>query len=251
MDFDLRAHLLAWPYDGANPANNFRRVVGEDGRPLIQVREPLGIQQMEYEGRPDGFRPHGKTTWLEYYESVADGIEDFRLSQEDCRLLMQEGVLFYQRYLVLYQMNDWHGVARDTQRNLAYFDFVRNHAQDREDYLVIEQYRPYVLRMNGISRGYMLWNTGKFEAALALLRERLNEIRKLEPIESEVFSAELERSVKHLEQVIEEFEKKRPETHLEKLKREQKEAILHEDFERAARLRDQIRAIQGEFVPKN
>ena len=54
--WDLRAILAAWPYD---PDDDARIVRGDDGREILQVRTPLGIEQYELEGRPDADRPHG------------------------------------------------------------------------------------------------------------------------------------------------------------------------------------------------
>lgn len=251
MNPDLTALLQSWSYDAENPSNNFRRISASDGRPLLQVREPLGIQQLEYLGRPDGVRPNGKSTWLEYYEEQADNDPFFSLSHEDCLRLMQEGILFYQRYLVLYQMEDWEGVARDTGRNIRYFDFAKLHAEHQEDSLTIEQYRPYIIRMNSIARSQLLSRRGRLEDAATLLREALETISNLEPVDSAIFKMEMEKSVKHLTDMIGDFESSRPESQIDKLRREQKNAILREDFELAARLRDEIRSLEGEYAGNN
>lgn len=202
MEFDLSEQLMSWPYDPENLTRNLRFVRAKDGRPLIQVREPLGIQQLEYVGRPDGSRPNGKTTWLEFYEERADLDPHFSLSHDDCLRLMQEGILFYQRYLILYQMEDWEGVVRDTERNIRYFDFTKEHAEDPQDSLTIEQYRPYILRMNSIARSQILLKKGSIDEATDLLRSTLNAIQHLEPIESVVFRMEMEKSTKHLTEII-------------------------------------------------
>jgi len=48
----------------------------------------------------------------------------------------------------LFQINDFEGVVRDTQRNLDLFSFVNDHT-DREDFSWgMQQFRPYVLMMN-------------------------------------------------------------------------------------------------------
>jgi len=248
---DLREFFESWPYDSENLSSNFRRTELPDGRMILQVREPLGIQQMEYLGRPDGIRPHGQESWFHYFQSIAEKEIDFQLSTEDCQLLMQEGILYYQRYLILFQMNDWEGVVRDTQRNLHYFDFVKDHALHKEDYMRIDQYRPYLLRMNAVARAYLLWAAGDFDQCISILKETLKTLECLEPLPTQIFDVELERSVKHLKNLIEEFEKKRPESKIDQLRREQRQAILTEDFERAANIRDQIRVIDAGSVSEN
>ena len=62
---DLRKILKSWPYD---PEQDARIIRGDDGRDLLQVRTPLGIEQYEMDGRPDGARPHGMESALEYYQ---------------------------------------------------------------------------------------------------------------------------------------------------------------------------------------
>src|SRR5579859_3318322 len=75
---DLRKALDSWPYD---PENDSRLAQGADGREILQVRTPMGLEQYELDGRPDGARPHQKDSALEYYsqklvEARAAGRED-------------------------------------------------------------------------------------------------------------------------------------------------------------------------------
>lgn len=251
MTFDLSEYLASWPYDPEELLNNIRRLKAEDGRDILQVREPMGIQQMEYAGRPDGFRPQGHETWLEYYQAQATYMPGFSLEHEDCVRLMQEGILFYQRYLILYQMEDWPGVVRDTGRNLEYFDFTRTHAENAEDSLTLEQYRPYLMRMNAVGKAYLLQKNSRNQEALELLRETMGRIKTLETVQSPVFKMEQEKASKHLSQLIAEFEKSGPENELERLQRLKLEAVRREDFEAAARLRDQIQLIESGSASSN
>lgn len=251
MSFDLTGMLAGWPYDPENMLHNMRRVKAEDGRDVLQVREPMGIQQMEYEGRPDGQRPHGYATWLEYYTDQAGVNPGFTLEHDDCVNLMQEGILFYQRYLILYQMEDWAGVVRDTDRNLGYFDFTSRYAENREDALTLEQYRPYILRMNAVGKAQILRKNHRHEESIDLLRETLARIRRLDAVESPVFKMEQEKATNHLAQLIAEFRKSQPENELERLTRLKMEAVRREDFEAAARLRDQIQLLESGSTSSN
>src|SRR5688572_14536548 len=75
-------------------AINVRKVAGRDGREKLQMRLDLGLLQMEVHGRPDGRRPHGRESYLEYFEEQltrhtkengsADG---FTLSGDQCQQL--------------------------------------------------------------------------------------------------------------------------------------------------------------------
>ncbi len=248
IEFDLTEILRAWPYDPENVTANIRKTTAPDGRPILQVREPLGLQQMDYEGRPDGQRPQDRTTWLEGFEVREAADPQLELSHEDCLLLMQEGILFYQRYLLLYQIEDWEGVARDTARNLRYFDFVKRRAADPDDSKAIEQYRPYVVRIHAIAQSQIHWKARRYDLAIQTLEEALTKIRMLETIETPVFSTEMDKSTQHLRQLIEEFRKRRPLSRIEVLRRRKEEAVQAEDFELAARLRDEIRALELELA---
>jgi hypothetical protein len=70
MNPDISELLDKWPYESGRI--NARLVKGKDGQPRIQVRLDLGLLQMHTDGRPDGQRPFGYTSLLEYYESKMD-----------------------------------------------------------------------------------------------------------------------------------------------------------------------------------
>src|SRR5271156_461398 len=124
---DLRKLLQNWAYD---PDNDARVLRGDDGREIMQVRTPLGIEQHELDGRPDGDRPHGMESALEFYEhrlqlaADAGTQSDFNLDAGACIELFDEGTLYYLRYVRLFQLKDWRRTVRDTARNLRAFDLV-------------------------------------------------------------------------------------------------------------------------------
>ena len=66
MSNDLSKVLGEWQF---RPDEVLVRIVpGDDGRGKVQLRVDLGILQMEMDGRPDGHRPEGFESWLDYYE---------------------------------------------------------------------------------------------------------------------------------------------------------------------------------------
>src|SRR5438105_9126619 len=134
MSLDLNTILKDWPNE--NRAIKVRKVLGLDGRQKLQLRIDLGVLQMELTGRPDGIRPHGCESLLTYHQlRAARGEarhEHYELTPEQCAELQQEGIQYYHRYLSLFQINDFYGVVRDTQRNLDLFDFVDSHTQRDE-----------------------------------------------------------------------------------------------------------------------
>src|SRR5437868_800467 len=109
MNEDLSRLLNDWPYEPGQITARF--VEGADGQTHLQVRLDLGVLQMRTEGRPDGQKPFGHGSLLEYYEAkldqstpVGEDSEDqpksepFKLSAEDCRALRDEAVQYYHRY---------------------------------------------------------------------------------------------------------------------------------------------------------
>src|SRR6516165_375595 len=94
--YDLRKLLLDWPHD---PENDARIVRVEGGREVLQVRTPLGIEQLELDGRPDGARPHGMESALEFQAQrlevarAAGSEADFELTPAQCEELFNEGTL--------------------------------------------------------------------------------------------------------------------------------------------------------------
>ena len=70
MDQDLSELFEEWPFESGQIT--VRVIEGKDGHPRIQVRLDLGLLQMNPIGRPDGTRPHGFESMLDYYESKID-----------------------------------------------------------------------------------------------------------------------------------------------------------------------------------
>jgi hypothetical protein len=244
---DLRQLLNEWPFD---ETANTRISRGNDGRQILQVRTPMGIEQYELAGRPDGLRPHDCASLLEYHQArwaaarTTGDETPLRLGADECAALFQEGTLFYFRYLHLFQLRMWEPVARDTRRNLGLFDFVRHHAEREEDQQHLEKWRPYVLRMNAIAHAMIAAEEERLDDALTLLRGAVQQIETLEPIEDETFQFEQGRSLDALRELLEQFRRIRPVPELERLELELRRAIESQAFERAAELRDRIRELR-------
>src|SRR5947208_4557655 len=122
MSLDLNSILKDWPHESGSI--KVRKIAGLDGREKLQLRVDLGLLQMELTGRPDGRRPHGCESLLDYVEKqLGDhtrkhGTElGFQVSSSDCRSLREEAVMYYQRYLSLFVLEDFAAVVRDTARN--------------------------------------------------------------------------------------------------------------------------------------
>lgn len=246
---DLRDLLKSWPYD---PEDDVRMVTGADGRELLQVRLPLGIEQYELKGRPDGERPHGKESILDYQMERLAAAErtgadaEFHLSPDECEELFTEGTLYYYRYLHLFQAKDYAGTIRDTARNLKLFDFVHRYAEEEEDQVYMEQWRPYLIRMNAAAQVMLHLEQGSYSQAMDSVNAAIAKIHSLEDLDDETFQFERERSLLALKDMAAKIEETQPLTELESLERELRKAIETQHFERAADIRDRIRALRSQ-----
>src|SRR5437867_988285 len=95
MNVDLTRLLNEWPYEPGKL--NVRLITAEDGEQRVQVRLDLGILQMHVDGRPDGQRPSGYDSLLEYHEARLDEAEQtgegqpkFSLTEDECEELRSE-----------------------------------------------------------------------------------------------------------------------------------------------------------------
>lgn len=248
---DLRRILQSWPYD---PDKDARLTQGEDGREILQVRTPVGLEQYELEGRPDGVRPHAMESALEYYlqrleRAKAAGKEsEFELGPRECAELFNEGTLYYFRYVRLFQLKDWNRTIRDTSRNLRVFDFVKQYARRPEDQMYLEKWRPYIIRVNTTAAIMLTLEKGNYDEALRLTDEAVTAIEALEGIEDETFEFERERSLEALRELAAQVRKNRPLSELEQLEQQLRRAIERQEFERAAQLRDRIRALKKQQI---
>jgi hypothetical protein len=244
---DLRKLLKSWPYD---PESDSRIAQGDDGRDILQIRTPLGIEQYELDGRPDGESPHGSESVLEYQlhrleQAKAEGREaEFELDPKECGELFHEGTLFYFRYVRLFELKDWTRTVRDTARNLRAFDFVHRYAQRGEDQQFLEKWRPYIIRIHASASAMLEIDQNHHDLALEATQEAIQKILGLEELDDETFKFERERSVTALKELAAQITKSRPLSRLEQLEHQLKRAIERQEFERAAKLRDQIRELR-------
>jgi hypothetical protein len=248
MSLDLNTILKDWPHE--NGSVKVRKIAGLDGREKLQLRVDLGVLQMEMTGRPDGLRPHNCESLLEYHQRravrAAEKAEDYELTPEECAELQQEGIQYYHRYLSLFQINDFAGVVRDTQRNLDLFTFVTEHTDRDELSWSLQQFRPYVLMMNTRAKASILLAQGKFGEAMSEIERGRDAIAEF--FQHSNFPELVSKSseIAFLDEWLEEVKAKRPLSKLEIMQREMETAIGKELYERAAELRDAIKLLKAQ-----
>lgn len=244
MSLDLNDLLRDWPHEPGQI--KVRKIEGTDGREKIQLRIDLGLIQMEMLGRPDGQRPHGSESLLAYHQARAREKKDadgtYTIDADECGELQQEGIQYYHRYIALFQLNDFSSVIRDTQRNLDLFNFVRDHSEREELATPFEQFRPYVIMMNTRAKASIELEREDYVSAVRQIergREKIVDVFS-ERNTPEMVTASPE--IAFLDEWVEEVRAKRPLTKIELMQREMDAAIAAESYERAAELRDAIKA---------
>ncbi len=245
MSVDISKILKDWPYEPGQIT--VRKVRGADGLEKIQLRLDLGLLQMNTTGRPDGDRPHGCKSLLDYYEqqlqvykSAHGSEEGFELDENACERLRGEAVMYYHRYLAEFVLEDFASVERDTERNLRLLDFLSAHAAEESDRCALDQYRPYMIMMNTRARGKLAIRDKRLQAALTIVKlgiERIREFYKRFGRE-EIIAKSGEIAV--LKAFVGEIEGHIPLDPLEKLKKDLEKAIGEERYEDAADLRDRM-----------
>jgi len=249
---DLSRLLREWPYD---PDDYLREVVGPDGRPKLQVRFPMGVEQYELDGRPDGLRPMGVKSYLDYYLGLRDKGPDgkpdaeFSLSPEDCDLLREEAMIYSYRYDLLYQRKDYERVARDAARNLAAFDLIARCASSPEDAETVEPHRPFALRLYFSSRALLAVDRRQYDRALKVIARGIRAIEELPPEDDAKWRHECKSALSRLRTLQRRIRRSKPLSPRQRLQVQLKKAVDREDYEVAAKLRDRIAAMPESEEP--
>jgi hypothetical protein len=230
-----------WKYDGASI--NARWIVGLDGRPKVQLRLDLGVLQMEATGRPDGTRPHGCSTSLDFYKEQrkrADAGPRRDLTAAHLAELQQEAAQFYYRYIALYALGEMEGVIHDTAHNLQIIQFVSDHAESQEIAWTFQQFYPAVRMMSARARAEQAADRRAHDTAVQVVEEGLADIRKFRLEHGGGDPRQPFREVDMLEELRAEMQRRKPKSPSDHLREELERAIAAENYERAALLRDKL-----------
>ena len=171
---DLRACLESWPFDAEK---NVRIGRGADGREIILVRQPMGLEQYEADGHPDGARVPERETLLDLHRAglhaadPAPATPVFELTARDCLEIFHEASAFYHRLTFLFRLRDWTRVQRDAAQVLGLLDFVRQHAHCAEDRVQLEPWRPHIARIQAVAHALLLLDQNQYREALQIARD--------------------------------------------------------------------------------
>jgi hypothetical protein len=250
MDFDISRHLEEWEYQPGQVV--VRKFKAKDGKEKIQLRVDLGLLQMNAEGRPDGKRPFGHVSLFEYYQArlykhlaAHNGSDEgFALKPEDCSKLQLEALQYHHRYICLLQLEDYAGVIRDAERNLALFEFVAKHTHSEDLAWSLQQFQPQLLMVLTRARGTQALAANDYTLGLQIIEEGLEKIRAFFREFSRPEAADQSGEVQSLENWLEEVRAKRPLSERERLERALADAVTDENYEKAAEVRDALKNLK-------
>ncbi len=249
MRRDIDEALHGWPFEpDPNEAMAVREVRARDGRSVLQIRVELGIMQLEVEGRPDGIRPHSFPTFLDYLRHRASSRSSgggnkppWAMSAEHCVEADREFVQYYKRRIAWLTLQRYDKAVQDAEHSLALADFVQRHANDPEYVALHERSRGLVLLHKTQATAALSIERNKPEESIDIIRDGIERlIEHQQSIQNDLDDTPNEPFIEQLRAIEREIRK---DYAVEKTLKEQlDEAVADEDYELAARLRDQIKA---------
>jgi hypothetical protein len=251
MRRDLDDVIQGWPYDPEPGEHLARGVRARDGRKVLQVRIELGVLQLEVTGRPDGVRPHGFVTYLDYlrHSAASRGLSpggkapQWSMSAQQCAESDREFIQFYHRRVAWRALGRHDRAIQDADHTLALMDFVRRHGIGEEYIASHEQFRGIVLFHRTEAAFALALERHRPEEAIDALRDGIDRLSTHQRVwweEHDPTESPNPTLVDQLRKIEHEIRQK---FLVEKTLREQlDEAVAREDYEQAARLRDQIQA---------
>jgi len=228
--------LQQWPYDPECAC--VRLVKGCDGRDVIQLRVDLGILQLETSGRPDGQKPDGFDTLLDRLLDEEQKSPDFELDEDVCMEIDREFVQFYQRRVAWLRLQNFQRAMQDADHTLALMDFCHDHSPDEQWTLRHEQHRAFVIFHRTQAAALAAVEEESAEDAIQHIEEGLEAIRESFADMGWEDQFEEDELVQRLQQLQVSL---RDEFSVGKSLRERlAEAVATEQYELAARLRDEL-----------
>lgn len=229
--------LRKWPYE---PYSLSVRVIpGDDGRDVLQMRIDMGVLQMEMDGRPDGTRPEGFETYYDYLvQQVVRLGDEFVMEENHCNEVDREFVQYYHRRICWLRLQNYERAVAEADHTLGLMDFCQQHSTDEPWTLSHEQYRPFVMFHRTQASALGKLDDDSAEAAVQEINRGLDDLREVfEEYEAdEKFEDDelVSRLMELRETLRHEYEVGRT------LQEQLADAVAAEQYELAARLRDEL-----------
>ncbi len=235
---DIDYVLQNWPFTPGDV--RVRTVKTHDGREVLQMRVDLGVLQLETRNRPDGERPGGAETYLDHLlaKSLHDG-EAAALTEEECDEVDREFLQYYHRRVCWLALREFDKAVQDADHTLALMDFVKRHSPSDEWTISHEQYRPFVMFHRTQAAALRTMADAGPDAAINEINGGLQRLRAFFEEHEAADNFDENEMAQRLQELRESL---RAKYEVGKTLTEQlDEAVAAEEYERAARLRDELR----------
>jgi hypothetical protein len=252
MAEDLSLILKGWEYDPTDERANVRTVVGAEGTLKVQLRVRFGVLQLYADGSPEtGSESHLERLRREIasWRARKGSTKGFSISAMRTAQISQEIMDYYQRRVCFFILGDYRRAMRDAEHNLELMSLLKEFSVDEETAFSHDRYRAYVMMDRARASAMLAVEQDDMDRAVAEIDEA---IAKIEEFYDEYDREDLVEESKELEVLKNLKADLRQDYHiplsdaerLDALREEQARAIAHEEYERAARLRDEIEQLQ-------
>jgi hypothetical protein len=240
--------LRGWEYDPTDETANVRLALGPDGAERVQLRIRFGLLEIHADGSPDtGGESHLDALNRELAEHKARKGSDSGFSINDLLTaqISQEIMDYYQRRVCFFLLGDYRRAMRDAEHNLDLMGMLRKYSVDEKTALNHDRYRAFVLMDRARAAAMVAVEQDELDRAMAEIDEAITAI---EAFFQEYDRGDLAGKSNEIE-VLKDLRSQLRTEHgaaltdserLQALKDEQSRAIAREDYEKAARLRDEI-----------
>ena len=213
--------------------------------PLSQDKSPFGSSKAKTtnpEFRSELDPESDEISPFELSESEETEHERF-LTPDECRQLREEAQQYYHRYIALLVLEDFESVARDTSRNLRVLDLFRDYAIEEDDQTAMEGHRPYVMMMRARALASHAVKHEENKAAIHAIDEGIEALKLYYEATGQEEEFKEAGEVDMLREMRDSLVPKLPVSQRAELRQRLEAAIVSENFELAAILRDELRML--------
>ena len=232
---DLDDILQDWPFQ--THTVSARVVHASDGRDVLQMRVDLGVLQMETSGRPDGTKPGGAETYLDwllreaFHNNTPDELDEQQLEEID-----REFSQYYHRRICWLAVREFPRAVADADHTLNLLDFVESCQGSENQKEEHARQRKLVLFHRTQAAALAHLEAENVEAAIEEINRGLERIHNLdESIDDTPSTNQFTTQLRELQDWLrDQYQVTRT------LSEQLADAVAAEEYERAAFLRDEL-----------
>jgi len=252
MSEDLSAILKAWHYNPTDEKSNVRVVVSGDGHLKVQLRVRFGILELYADGCPE---TGGESELdrlrreLASHRARKGSEQDFSINAMRTAQASQELMDYYQRRVCFFLVADYRRAMRDAEHNLELMAMLKKYSSDRGAAFRHDRYRAFVIMDRARAAAMLAVEQDDVDRAVSEIDEAMTAIEDFYREYSQEQLIESSRELEILRELKEDLRRDyniplSDSERVEALKEEQARAIAREQYEKAARLRDEIAELE-------